>query len=252
MATSNFRDEPHKVTYVCNRTGGKAALILEPRRDILGGYPFTTVLEVLKELQPHFSDPNKFKKIERQYNDLNQGSMRVADVITTAQLYAVTLGLDHSRLLRELPKKFNFHMKDSLDHLGFEFKTFEEMKAYVIRIDDARRHSREERDRGKETDRLRRQLFRKTSPVPPVPVRYSASIRRMDRSPRGTASGASEGLTCYTCSEKGHTSRVCPQKPSSNGLSPLTSLKLRLLWGSRTSIDVSFGNSPSWLNLSFI
>ncbi len=91
------------------------------------------------------------------------------------------------------------------------------MKAYVIRIDDARRHSREERDRGKETDRPRRSLFRKTSPVPVVPVKYSAPFRRVERSPRGTPSGTAEGLTCYTCGVKGHTSRACPQKPSRDG-----------------------------------
>jgi Zinc knuckle len=214
-----YPTEELKITYIQNRTAGKAARHLEPRMRDNAPNRFTTADEVYKYLEARFGDKNKKAKARREFRELKmKPSDEYGEFLANFLLLAGDSQLPEEEYIEELfdrltPRlremvvffqdnsasfeKFSERCAKAADSLQFNYKTRTQNKKNALK--DSKTTSSGTRN-GENTGRQRKEgTLASRAEEKSYPSHFSAEKQELMRTG-----------SCFKCKGPGHLARDCP------------------------------------------
>jgi len=231
----HYNTEVLRISYVENRTGGKAAKHLRPRLRVNAVNPYITAEEMLKHLESIFQDPNREANSKREFRKLNMGATdKFQDFLTDFLYLAGEAKIPATMYKDELYQRMTWKLqemtiRDMMDSdIGFDAFTgiCTRLADHLVVINESRNQDR--------------QRSQSNTPIPGTSENTRAPTSRTEaRNHEGTptsrtvsasrtiaeelATGKREPFRsgkCFSCEIFGHIARDCPRKRMEREMKP--------------------------------
>ena len=225
MNGDHFATELEKAKYVIGRTGAKAKAAITSHRVGNPEY-FQTPVMVIGLLTSLFGDPDKENRYRRDWNRLYQrADMSFANFFMEVRKLASYLNYSDKSVMDCLKDKSNSRLREALATYPTEFRTVEELRVYMQRVDNsvAALHADRDRQTQAREARTNRQASQATTTAAAAAAATVAATNRLN-TPFTPYRSSSPGhrpsprplteITCFKCGKKGHFMATCTHPAS--------------------------------------
>lgn len=108
--------------------------------------PYKTADDLLNELAELYEDPDKEANFRREYSNLYQGLNKFSDFYAVFQRLSSYLGYNERQLIADLRDKIASRLRMAWSSQMVQPKSLNEIRAYLIRLDNEHRAIKEIKD----------------------------------------------------------------------------------------------------------
>jgi len=203
-----FSNEWFKLSYVHSRLFNDAAEITQARCKHDCAYLYKIIEDFLKELAQLFNDSNKKVNFRKEYYNLIQESKKFSEFYTQFQWLSFYLDYHEKQLIIDLKDKIHSRLQFIWVDQLVQSDSLEEIRFYLIYLNNDQRVIREIKDKLKDVDDLSKTIFHKATVVTQS-VNHSKSDHLKLRDAILTSIKEADILveSCFICHKSDHSSK---------------------------------------------